>query len=635
MNRLISCLVVPTCLAIFAASAVAAQPAVVVRGDLNSRADDTGIVLYYDDGTAEGKRSIAGSGHAVLFTKPRGDWTLDRVEVFAARYGLPQPPEEDITIFLCDGTFKPIHTYKRPYSLFERGDLEWVSIELDPVPVPDRFYLCLAFNPSSTKGVYVAYDDSVSRSHSRMAFPGSHLRDVPDTFDWMIRAHLSPTSAEAQAAVTAAGPAEPAPAPAEPVRVTVSKPGVAVTTEGLDAAYAEAFAAILVEARREYRDVLGLSLPETISLQARRDPAGQLRLWTDGDSQLFLTVTSEDQLAPPARSGVFNVYGMCHELGHIVMYRGMRDLVGLPEGVGEGWAHYAGSVVVEAVAGRLGDTIWPQPYDVVATDGIARLTRQTADKDWDELDPAARAAKVFYRAEQLHGRETVGSCLAQALSERPTGRELMPRFVEALRRTAGDPAAGDWIPESVLTSAVKWQVQERRPAADFFSDLNARADDTGMLLFYDDGTSDGKRSTAGSGHAVLFQAPEGSWLLDAVHVFGARYGTPQPPDEDFVVYLCDEDFQPLQEFARPYALFDRGDLHWVTVDLGPTPVPRTFYLCISFNPTATKGVYMAYDDSVARSHSRAALPYSHVSDVKGTFDWMIRAHLRRAPAQQE
>ena len=136
MNRLISCLIVPTCLAIFAASAAAAQPAVVVRGDLKSRADDTGIVLYYDDGTAEGKRSIAGSGHAVLFTKPRGDWTLDRVEVFAARYGLPQPPEEDITIFLCDGTFKPVHTYKRPYSLFERGDLQWVSIKLDTVPVP-------------------------------------------------------------------------------------------------------------------------------------------------------------------------------------------------------------------------------------------------------------------------------------------------------------------------------------------------------------------------------------------------------------------------------------------------------------------------------------------------------------------
>jgi len=49
--------------------------------------------------------------------------------------------------------------------------------------------------------------------------------------------------------------------------------------------------------------------------------------------------------------------------------------------------------------------------------------------------------------------------------------------------------------------------------------------------------------------------------------------------------------------------------------------------------TATKGVYVYYDGDVGRSHSRNALPYSHVADVQGTFDWMIRA--RVTPANTE
>jgi Tol biopolymer transport system component len=62
-------------------------------------------------------------------------------------------------------------------------------------------------------------------------------------------------------------------------------------------------------------------------------------------------------------------------------------------------------------------------------------------------------------------------------------------------------------------------------------------------------------------------------------------------------------------------------------------VPQRFYICLNFNATRTKGVYVAYDQSVARSHSRLALPYTSVSDVKKKYDWMIRAHLCKDSGQ--
>jgi len=410
----------------------------------------------------------------------------------------------------------------------------------------------------------------------------------------------------------------------------VKKRGVVVQTKGIDKKYAEAFASIIAEARKEYEKALGLSLPKTLEMQAEHDPKGTLRLWTDGDSCIFLTVSSLDQLGPASKTGVFNIYGLCHELGHMAMYRRMKSLAGLPDGVGEGWAHYGGSVVVDAVAERLGDGIWPEPYDVADVEGLARLKRQVDGKDWSEVAGIDRAAKVFYEVEKRHGRQTVGKAMDRALSKKPSGGDLMTLFVEALRKITGNASAGDWIPKEVLTSTIKWNVQERKVNDDFFADQKAQKDKKRVHLSYDDGAPDGQRSSAGSGHAVLFQAPKGNWAVDAVSIFGTRYGTPQAPKENFQIYICDEDFQPLAEVEKPYGLLTFGRKQWHEIAIDPVKVPQRFYVCVSFNPTAKRGFFMAYDDSVSRSHSRSALPYSHVADVQGAYDWMIRVHLRKA-----
>jgi hypothetical protein len=409
--------------------------------------------------------------------------------------------------------------------------------------------------------------------------------------------------------------------------IVIEKPGVIVMATRIDRAYGEAFAAILSEARREYENTFGFSLPETIVLEAKREPRKNVSLWTDGSSHIFLTVSSEHQLAPSPKSGIFNIYGMCHELGHIVMYRGMKNQVGLSDGVGEGWAHYAGSVVVDAVAEHLGQQIWPEPYDVKSAEGLLRLQNQVERADWPNLDATGRAAKVFYEIEKKHGRKILGAALGRAISQQPSGKELMPLFVRSLREITDDATAGDWIPKKVLVPETKWNVKERQIEDSYFDDLKAKFDQTGTLLYYDDGTAEGKWSFTGTGYAILFRKPQGAWLLERIDVFGARYGTHEPPREDFAIYICDEQFEPLHELNHPYSIFKRGKNQWFRIPVDPIKIPRRFYICLNFNPTSTKGVYVAYDQSVARSHSRLALPYTHVKDVEKKYDWMIRAHL--------
>lgn len=407
----------------------------------------------------------------------------------------------------------------------------------------------------------------------------------------------------------------------------IELPRVTVRYARIDEKYAEALGKILAEALKVYES-LGFKMPEKVTLEAQIDPLST-SLWTDGESQMFLHLKSKELLAPADRTGVFNIYGMCHELGHIAMYPNLENRMGLPQGVGEGWAHYAGCIVVTEVAGKLGKSIWPEYYDIADVEGIGRLKRASAEaKPWDKLDPNSRGALVFYRIETEYGRDKLAAAMSAALAARPTGKELMPLLLAKLREATSNSTAADWVPESVLVPQIEWKTKKRNPGDDFFTDQKVEEDGKGLWLFYDDDTMEGKRSISGAAQTVLFRLPEGSWQIDGIKLFGARYGDDEPPREDISIYFCDEGFDLLREVKVPYSSFEKGDEKWQSVSFSPVDVPKTFYVGIDFHATATKGVYVAMDKGVKRSHSRIAMPYTYVSDMKETSDWMLRVHLR-------
>lgn len=406
----------------------------------------------------------------------------------------------------------------------------------------------------------------------------------------------------------------------------VELPRVTVRYARFDEKYAEAFGKILEEALKVY-ELHGFKMPRKATLEAQIDRSST-KLWTDGESQMFLLLKSKELLAPSTSTGVFNIYGMCHELGHIAMYRSMETLAGLPPGVGEGWAHYAGSVVVTEVAGRLGKSIWPEYYDIAEVEGIGRLRRAAAEaKPWDQMDATSRASLVFYRMETEYGRDKLAAAMTAALAERPTGKAIMPLLLAKLRTVTCNPTAADWVPESVLVPHLEWETKERHPGDDFFADQRVEEDGAGLWLFYDGGSMADKLSMSGAAQTVLFRLPGGSWQLDGMKLFSARYGADEPPQEDISIYLCDESFNLLREVKVPYASFEKGDEKWQKVLFPPVDSTRTFYLGVDFHATAEKGVYVGMDKGVKRSHSRIAMPYGQVSDMKTTADWMIRAHL--------
>ncbi|HZN69257.1 MAG TPA: hypothetical protein VFB66_28540 [Tepidisphaeraceae bacterium] len=411
-------------------------------------------------------------------------------------------------------------------------------------------------------------------------------------------------------------------------------PHVTVNYDGIPDGHARAIAETLSAARHVYAEAFGFDMPEMITCTVECGAGKGSRLYTDGNDRVFLSLPSADRLARPGKSGVFVLYGMCHEVGHVAMYRPLKGRDWMTTAAAEGWAHYAGSVVVDEVFKAKGQKLWTiDPYDY-RQDGTARLDAQLKDKSrqdettlgagkWRELD-AIIGRKGFRTLFEAWQGADVSPTKEGAQALLSAAKSAFPDKADALEKWWGG-AAPLFYKATEASGFAKAEIPRNR--------LEGRP----LAIIYDDNGADGKKSIAGGGHATKFRAPGGGeWYLTAVSVHGARYGAPRPPvGATFDVALCDHEMRPVATWKQSYTLFPRGQEKLVRIEVPPTRVPPGedgFYVCLNFRPTASQGVYVSLDDSTGgKGESQAATPGQPGNPLPNG-DWMIRAELDRPKA---
>jgi hypothetical protein len=406
--------------------------------------------------------------------------------------------------------------------------------------------------------------------------------------------------------------------PARPLRTgEVKLEHVRVAFDGIDETYARAIARTVSAARQVCSDEFGYDMPAMIRINVSVKPTQKVRLFNDGDHTFSLSLRSEEDLKRPAASGTFQIYGLCHEVAHLAMYRPIKDHSWLSTAGAEGWAHYLGSVLVDDVFKREGGDLWPDRYDYRA-DGTRRLDDQLASPKVSEISQGARQWRNLVRLVGAEKMPHVFSLWGQAEIDRADPAVALK---EELAKVTTDTQVAAWWTDSAGLLLVKREASQfpkRQIAAD-------KLTGTPRTLAHDDGQSAGKSSVAGSGHAVKFAAPDASWYLTAVEIYGSRYGAATPPREDFHIWLCDEKLNAIADFEVPYGKFKRGEPAWVKLEITPTQVPQEFIVCVGFNPAATKGVFLHYD-AKSEGDSSTGLPGAS-SRPFARGDWLIRAHV--------
>ena len=398
-------------------------------------------------------------------------------------------------------------------------------------------------------------------------------------------------------------------------------PHVKVDYTGIEVTAARALAETLAAAREVYVNDYGFDMPETVRLRATVDPQADTKLYNDGVDLLFLKLKSKDDLRKPSVSGYFHLYGMCHELGHVAMYRLLKRRDWMTSDAAEGWAHYAGSRVVDRVYEMKGDALWPDSYDY-RVDGTHRLNSALAAGHPSGVDSAAGEWLLL---EEILGRRSLRDVFvlwnsAPVDPGKPAGA-LLAALVKSCQ--GKEAALTAWWAFAAPRFTERKLVSTFSPAVIGAERLTGKP----VVLPLDVGVKDGQMSFGGAAVWRSFKVPDsGEWYIRAISVFGERYG--DAPDLKFDVVLADSDWGVAKTWEHSYAPFADADFQWVRVEVPPTRVPAAFNVGLDFHATGSDGVYVGYDsrtkgDSAFGEPGAVGKPYA-----KG--NWMIRVELDRA-----
>ena len=331
---------------------------------------------------------------------------------------------------------------------------------------------------------------------------------------------------------------------------TLQHDGVVVSYDDIDLEHAKAIARTVASARTLASERFDFNMPQTITVRVAVDPTEKVRLFNDGQDHISLTIRDQRDLQRPEVSGIFHLYGLCHEVGHLTMYRSIRNHGWLTSAAAEGWAHYLGSRLVDGVYAREGSELWPDRYDYRA-DGMQRLNRQLSTVRNDDHQQGAR---LWQHLVQITGDRGVAPLFAAWGRIEVDPADPKEDVAGLLRSVSDDPRIDGWWQQASESLVV------HRPRSSFTA-LTAQS---GQLsgktqeLAHDDGQAAGKSSIAGGGHAVRFEVADDSWYLTSVRIHGGRYGRSQPPREDFHIWLCDRQLNQIADFPIAYAKFTKA-----------------------------------------------------------------------------
>lgn len=138
----------------------------------------------------------------------------------------------------------------------------------------------------------------------------------------------------------------------------------------------------VLELVREKAIESGFDLPDKIKFEIKRTDRNVL--WVDKKSLNKITweYTSLDNFLPPSKSKKKNVYGLCHEIGHLCMYRTFyKNNLYLSYNYRESWADYFGNLMIDSVYHKLGTDIWPEPHNYTKTSGMTFLRNRISNNN--------------------------------------------------------------------------------------------------------------------------------------------------------------------------------------------------------------------------------------------------------------
>jgi len=152
---------------------------------------------------------------------------------------------------------------------------------------------------------------------------------------------------------------------------------------------------------------MGFTFSKKIELHIVK--SDKMRLYVRGDNPYLITweFKSMNDFLAPQKSGYNNVYGLCHEMGHVCMRNITPRYNWMTVDYGEGWANYFGSLMIENVYKNLGVKVWPDQHDYHKSRGLQAFLENIKNDKYKDAKDFYICSLFWYNFSSQIGKKNV------------------------------------------------------------------------------------------------------------------------------------------------------------------------------------------------------------------------------------
>lgn len=184
-------------------------------------------------------------------------------------------------------------------------------------------------------------------------------------------------------------------------------------------------------------------LPDKIKFTIKKSDRNVLFFDRKSLSGITLEYNTMETFNSPKQGGKNNIYGLCHELGHLCMYNTATNKnKWMSYNFRESWADFWGNFVIDSVHAELGTDFWPNSYDYLEFSGSDYMTKRIHENNLKIAD-FNKAGKFWIELNYIVGFKNMNLIFEQVNELKVSNPDAEEEFLTVLKTVSDNEKIGD------------------------------------------------------------------------------------------------------------------------------------------------------------------------------------------------
>lgn len=188
----------------------------------------------------------------------------------------------------------------------------------------------------------------------------------------------------------------------------------------------------------------GFYLPKTIIFSIVASERNALYFNRKNLREITWEYKTKNDFLPPDQSRKNNVYGLCHEIGHLCMYNTNHNRNSwMSYDYRESWADYFANTLIDSVYENIGINFWPEPHDYRKYAGREFFLKRL-EKDNPDLRSFNQACLFWYEFGEIVGFSNICRFFDSINSQKVDNPEAKGKFTNVLKDYVDQNEVDEW-----------------------------------------------------------------------------------------------------------------------------------------------------------------------------------------------